>query len=337
MELFYAFKDFKSIKQDRSKLCWAACIEMILTSIDTHHLEDEFQINAAKKYKSIFNISNILPVNDDNVEIREDHLKTMFNHYNIKLNEFHCNVYNFDFYKNTLNETKMPILMGITGGIGLGNVGHLVLVCGYGYCNSNKYLLIYDSDKPYDKPFVKISENHFYDRLGNQPIRVWSTQAMNISDNIRNQLYRIEYPLLIKKTNTLKISNSNIKLEIPYFDLYTFKLKTEDYMNPNIPIKLLNVELEDDIECLDIIQYRQLESQIFEIESSVLSNVTSYESIKFVSFPPYDKGFLDFGLEIYPINFSDNFTFEARKYKKSEFSSILESRKSRETSIIFNH
>jgi len=99
MELFYAFKDFKSIKQDRSKLCWAACIEMILTSIDTHHLEDEFQINAAKKYKSIFNISNILPVNDDNVEIREDHLKTMFNHYNIKLNEFHCNVYNFDFYK----------------------------------------------------------------------------------------------------------------------------------------------------------------------------------------------------------------------------------------------
>ena len=40
---------------------------------------------------------------------------------------------------------------------------------------------------------------------------------------------------------------------------------------------------------------------------------------------------------LYPINFSDNFTFEARKYKKSEFSSILESRKSRETSIIFNH
>ena len=60
MELFYAFKDFKSIKQDRSKLCWAACIEMILTSIDTHHLEDEFQINAAKKYKDKYFIYRVV-------------------------------------------------------------------------------------------------------------------------------------------------------------------------------------------------------------------------------------------------------------------------------------
>ncbi|MFK8060286.1 MAG: hypothetical protein AB8B78_09370 [Polaribacter sp.] len=139
----YILEKIKAQSSDNSNLCWAACLEMI-HKITNNSSPINFQSVAVQSYKTSVCYSDLgLNYQSNNIVIKESCLALVFKDYGLKITKKHDYIKDFNFYFNHLNNTGLPLLLGINTGQGIVTYGHLVLVCGYGYCGENKYLLTF--------------------------------------------------------------------------------------------------------------------------------------------------------------------------------------------------
>ncbi|QOD61487.1 C39 family peptidase [Polaribacter haliotis] len=189
MKVFYYFEDLVYQPQVKSKWCWAACGSMI----------SNFYKNQINDNQSHFVISKYNSLKNRYIKISE--INNLYNKFNIKcIQKEKAFIQNFELVKNTLIETRSPIILGVEI---RNKLKHLVLVVGYGECDSKNYLLIYD---PNSNQIYNHYDNNNFEYDGNKISHVWVTGKNN--NSIGNQLKKL------RKTNSI----SNI---IPQFKRYS--------------------------------------------------------------------------------------------------------------------
>ncbi|WP_103070793.1 C39 family peptidase [Aquimarina sediminis] len=215
---FYALKNLKLFKQpDASNLCWVACIRMLYYTLKNGEQEVK-ESRVIKDYKEsvCFNTFHTGDIPEDSkILIKEKCISPFFKNYGLTCDDNSTSIYSFQFYVDHLKNNKAPLLLGLKSSDNH-KTGHLVIAVGYGQCDNQNYLLIFDPDFG-NQSFLKFNENEFR-YSGLTLVRLWSIK-FTIPTQVRLEKYDFEDALNyeLEKTNQ-KEYLSNYKIPIIELD-----------------------------------------------------------------------------------------------------------------------
>ncbi|MCK8521973.1 C39 family peptidase [Aquimarina sp. D1M17] len=330
----YALQNLKLFVQPRnSHLCWAACIQMLRhTDSDGQDFIDQNELVKDYRNDQCFLINDEEDYqNNYNIPIYEECIVPFFQKHQI-LCENHLNkLNNFEFYVKSLNKNKAPLLLALKTS---SNMGHLVLVMGYGYCDTTNYLLIFDPGLG-TTYFEKFDENNFTFE-DYSCVNLWS-----ITFKQTEKIKLKEYDLSVENSFDVPkevIENSFKEFGIPTF-LFNVFPKREQLINndalidyyPAIEGKNLSdfgffkIKKTKRIECANEIYFRSSSTEPIDktiSEEFFQRNVKPFNQ-KILFLPIYQTKILISNdldnPEVYPFHFPSDYKIEKKWYSYESF------------------
>ena len=225
--------------------------------------------------------------------------------------------------------------MGVNTGEGVIDLGHLLLVCGYGICGTNQYLLVYDSEYPDNRPFKKLEYKILYG--DDKPIRLWTLKVDSFI-NSNEGIKKVDENELAEIQTEIEISNSYETVMVPYFNM-----TLQNFINHNLDenqnteyIEELNMSSLQDFKICRYsrIPYKKGLIELIEIDDDRIQNV-SLNNTEIIDIESANIRLLKIRDQFIPIDFPEKFDLNDHSYDKNDLIERIKA-KYRSATIIFN-